>query len=84
MNVSQSFHHIDYIEGKCNFDPCMIFEDVSGYKIHTENNDDDFLYAESVPDDYFAKKEKSFIQMVNRKIKISRILNEETNTLRCS
>ncbi|MCK9447083.1 hypothetical protein M0Q50_09555 [bacterium] len=33
-------HHIDFHEGKIDYDPCLIYEKISTHKIHTENEDD--------------------------------------------
>lgn len=35
--IQNSQHHQDYKRGTIQYDPCLIFEKISGFKIHTEN-----------------------------------------------
>lgn len=38
QGVRSSQHHIDFIKNEVSFDPCVVYEKISGVKIH---NDDD-------------------------------------------
>jgi hypothetical protein len=44
------YHHNDFVEDKCDYDPCVIFEDVSGVKIHRGESDDHLMYLDHTDD----------------------------------
>jgi len=39
-------HHQDFLGGKCDYDPCDIFEEVCGVKIHHGESDDHLMYLD--------------------------------------
>jgi hypothetical protein len=47
---SSVLHHNDFLRGKCDYDPCVIFEDVSGVKIHQGESDDHLMYLDHLDD----------------------------------
>lgn len=44
------YHHNDYVNVRCDYDPCDIFEDVSGVKIHRGESDGHLMYLDHVGD----------------------------------
>jgi len=66
-------HQIDYSDGECNFQPCAIYEKISGYPIHTKPLlEDNFGF----PKKYYKKNamifDKKMIQHI-RKLKLEKI-----------
>ncbi len=63
-------HHVDFINGISFFDPCLIFEEITGQKIHTVSNDFD-TNRMFLPKEYYIKQ----INKINRKMKLEQIRN---------
>lgn len=62
-------HHIDFLDKKINFDPCLIYELVSGYKIHTKNENDIVNSKE-----FYKQNLSIFINHFNRKQKLKKLM----------
>lgn len=67
------FHQIDYDDNKCSFQPCLIYEKISGYPIHTKPElEDNFGF----PKEYYIKNainfDKKIIQHI-RKQKLKKL-----------
>lgn len=53
FNISSKksgFHHQDFLSGKCDYDPCDIFEEVCGVKIHHGQSDWHLMYLNHTDD----------------------------------
>lgn len=73
---SETYHHIDANE-KNTIDPCLIYEEISGTKIHTEVEKDEALTKEEYQQniDYL----KNALRTWTRKQKIKQLSNNTQN-----
>jgi hypothetical protein len=76
------YHHNDYRLGEISFTPCDIYEDVSGVKIHTEDEYEYDLSDSKVCEEYdriYKINQTKFVNFYNNRIrseKLDRILND--------
>lgn len=75
------YHHVDFIEnrGEYIFDPCMIYEVVSGYKMHTKQETDNINF----PKEYFKENANKFNSrlMTNNRAEKLRKLKDFSNNI---
>jgi hypothetical protein len=80
FNFSHYYHHNDFIENKILYDPCDIYEKISGVKIHSNNEVEYDIYDNIVRNKnhkMYQEHQKQFEEYCinrTRKQKLKRIL----------
>lgn len=74
------YHHVDYTNNKLKYDPCIIYEKISGRKIHHGEDDEENVYDKSLMVKWHEKYDNDFKCFQNycfnlhREQKLKRIL----------
>jgi hypothetical protein len=68
-------HHRDFIDKKCDIDPCMTYEDVSGVRIHTEHEEDNIHISNEI----YELNKLDFFRHLGRQVRRLKIKNINEN-----
>jgi hypothetical protein len=68
------YHHNDFVEGRCDYDPCDIFEEVCGVRIHRGESDSHLMNLDHVEDIRGFEEELRSVISIRRNNKIDSII----------